>query len=144
MPTQTTSNRIFYRLKAFVEACGFDVDQATLRLAHGSSWMLQDSLYSDKLTDNADASSIDMRNWFSSAKRALLTPFGVGTIDQALMGVVAVKHRDVRAFALAGKVVILDEVHSYDFYTGSLISVLVSQLRESGASIIILSVSLSE
>lgn len=144
LPTQTTSNRIFYRLKSFVEACGFEVNQASLRLAHGSSWMLHESLYLDQLRNNADASSIDMRNWFSSAKRALLTPFGVGTIDQALMGVVAVKHRDVRAFALAGKVVILDEVHSYDFYTGSLISVLVSQLRESGASIIILSATLTQ
>jgi len=31
------------------------------------------------------------------------------------------KHFFVRRFALAGKVVILDEIHSYDLYTGTLI-----------------------
>ena len=56
------------------------------------------------------------RSWFDSRKRMILAPFGVGTIDQALMSVIAVKHSSVRAFGLAGKVVILDEVHSYDSY----------------------------
>ncbi len=36
----------------------------------------------------------------------------------------------VPQFALAGKVVVLDEVHSYDLYTGTLISHLVQRLRE--------------
>ncbi len=79
----------------------------------------------------------------SWCERTLLAPFGVGTVDQALMGVVAVKHRDVRAFALAGKLVILDEVHSYDFYTGNLLTSLVKQLREAGATVVILSATLT-
>jgi CRISPR-associated endonuclease/helicase Cas3 len=83
------------------------------------------------------------RDWFSSAKRALLAPFGVGTVDQALLGVVAAKHFFVRHFALAGKVVILDEVHSYDLYTGTLIDRLIETLESLGCTVIVLSATLS-
>src|SRR2546422_8585935 len=41
--------------------------------------------------------------------------------DQALLGIIAAKWFFLRQFALAGKVVVLDEVHSYDLYTGTLI-----------------------
>ena len=81
--------------------------------------------------------------WFSSTKRALLAPFGVGTIDQALLGVVAAKHFFVRHFALAGKVVILDEVHSYDLYTGTLIDKLITTLESLGCTVIVLSATLT-
>jgi CRISPR-associated endonuclease/helicase Cas3 len=84
------------------------------------------------------------RSWFASAKRALLTPFGVGTIDQALLGIVAAKHFFVRQFGLARKVVILDEVHTYDLYTSTLIGALVKRLRELRCTVIILSATLTE
>lgn len=73
----------------------------------------------------------------------LLTPFGVGTVDQALLGIVAAKHFFIRQFGLAGKVVILDEVHSYDLYTGTLIDVLVRRLRELHCTVIVLSATLT-
>ena len=72
----------------------------------------------------------------------ILAPFGVGTIDQALMSVIAVKHSSVRAFGLAGKVVILDEVHSYDSYTGTLIEALIKELLALGSTVIVLSATL--
>lgn len=67
----------------------------------------------------------------------------VGTIDQALQGMVAVKHFFVRRFALAGKVVILDEVHSYDVYTGSLVTALVRELLRLGCTVLVLSATLT-
>lgn len=146
LPTQTTSNRIFYRVRDYLKYCGLSVDERSMQLAHGNSWLLRDCLYSEagqEFPVNRHASFDELRHWFSSSKRTLLAPFGVGTIDQALMGVVSVKHRDVRAFALAGKVVILDEVHSYDLYTGSLLTALVKQLRDTGATVIILSATLT-
>ena len=81
-------------------------------------------------------------SWFDSRKRLILAPFGVGTVDQALMSVISVKHASVRAFGLAGKVVIIDEVHSYDSYTGSLIKNLVKLLVQLHATVIILSATL--
>jgi len=71
-------------------------------------------------------------------------PFGVGTIDQALLGIVAAKHFFVRQFGPAGKVVILDEVHTYDLYTGTLITALVKRLQELCCTVIVLSATLTE
>lgn len=146
LPTQTTSNRLFTRFQQFLSNCGISINEQSIQLAHGNSWLLREKLYDsqgvDELYDTETRFS-ELRHWFSSSKRALLAPFGVGTIDQALMGIVAVKHRDVRAFALAGKIVILDEVHSYDIYTGNLLTALVRQLEELGATVIILSATLT-
>jgi CRISPR-associated endonuclease/helicase Cas3 len=83
------------------------------------------------------------RSWFASGKRALLSAFGVGTVDQALLGVVAAKHFFVRQFGLAGKVVILDEIHTYDLYTGTLLDNLVKRLRELRCTVLILSATLT-
>jgi CRISPR-associated endonuclease/helicase Cas3 len=132
LPTQVTSNRIHERVEAFVERIAINPER--VRLAHSAAWLRKDS-YILK-TDEAVS-------WFASSKRALLCPFGVGTVDQTLLGVVAAKHFFLRQFGLAGKVVILDEVHSYDLYTGTLIDTLVKRLRELGATVIIASATLT-
>lgn len=147
LPTQVTSNRIFFRVREFLKNCGVGVNEQSMQLAHGKSWLLRPKLYNgdneEKFSVKDYDAQLSLRKWFSTAKRALLADFGVGTIDQALQSVVAVKHSDVRMFALMGKVVILDEVHSYDFYTGGLVLKLVELLRESGATVIILSATLT-
>lgn len=149
LPTQTTSNRIFSRVADFLRHCGVPVAENTMRLAHSHSWLLSQSLYDDssvcyKVTKGGpDTAERNLLHWFSSSRRVLLAPFGVGTVDQALMAVLAVKHSAVRSFALAGKIVILDEVHSYDFYTGTLIALLVNRLRKCGAKVIVLSATLT-
>ncbi len=148
LPTQVTSNRIHLRVQPFVER--ISVDPANVRLAHSASWLVETEppmklrSASPDRDDEAQEHVRAGRSWFASAKRALLTPFGVGTIDQALLGIVAAKHFFVRQFGLAGKVVILDEVHTYDLYTGTLVSALVRRLRELSCTVIILSATLTE
>jgi CRISPR-associated endonuclease/helicase Cas3 len=150
LPTQVTSDRIHQRVARFLENAL--ADAAHLRLAHGNSWLHddQDLLLRPSFTggpaddnENPHATVAEARSWFSSSKQALLAPYGVGTIDQALQGMVAVKHFFVRRFALAGKVVILDEVHSYDVYTGSLVTALVRELLRLGCTVLILSATLT-
>jgi CRISPR-associated endonuclease/helicase Cas3 len=136
LPTQATSNRIHLRMESFIEK--ISPDSPSTKLIHGNSWLLS--------SDGDTAEKIGEchgRNWFASAKKALVAPFGVGTVDQALLGVVAAKHFFVRHFALAGKVVILDEVHSYDCYTGTLIDTLIQALERLGCTVIILSATLT-
>jgi CRISPR-associated endonuclease/helicase Cas3 len=143
LPTQTTSNRIHRRVADWLERL---VPGTGPRLIHGSSWLRQGCEAASGTTEGnptANEGRHDGRDWFASSRRALLAPFGVGTVDQALLGVVAAKHFFVRQFALAGKVVVLDEVHSYDLYTGTLIDVLVRRLRELGATVIVLSATLT-
>ena len=53
------------------------------------------------------------------------------------------RHAFVRAFGLAGKVVVLDEVHSYDMYTGTLLVQLVNLLLRMRCSVIITSATLT-
>ena len=136
LPTQLTSNKIYERLIPFLEAvleaeCR---DLARPLLLHGMAW-----LYASHEEEGAHASS-----WFEQSKRGLLAPFGAGTLDQALMSVINVRHPAVRSFGLAGKVVILDEVHSYDAYTGTLLDELVKHLRALGCTVIVLSATLTK
>ncbi len=146
LPTQATSNRIHFRMNEFLRRIAPKAD--TSRLIHGNSWLMDcDYCISPTSTEAKGKAADDARlgrDWFSSTKRALLAPFGVGTVDQALLGVVAAKHFFVRHFALAGKVVILDEVHSYDIYTGTLIDKLITTLEGLGCTVIVLSATLTE
>ena len=136
LPTQLTSDKIHDRVNDFLTKILVDNSphQKAL-LAHGSAW-LQEIEFGVEGNPNA--------SWFDERKRKILAPFAVGTIDQALMAVMNVKHGFVRAFGLAGKVVILDEVHSYDAYTGTILDNLVKTLRELHCTVIILSATLTQ
>lgn len=145
LPTQATSNRIHFRMGDFISRISQDFDK--VRLIHANSWLMDHNTNFHPTQTTQGTFAADARNgldWFASAKRALLAPFGVGTVDQALLAVVAAKHFFVRHFALTGKVVILDEVHSYDLYTGTLIDKLITTLESLGCTVIILSATLTE
>jgi CRISPR-associated endonuclease/helicase Cas3 len=132
LPTRLTSDRIHQRVEEFMARI---IENPThVKLIHGHAWM--------NLESHAKEFEAGM-SWFHPRKRALLAPFGVGTIDQALLSVLKVKHHFVRTFGLAGKVVILDEVHSYDAYTGTLLNCLVDELLKIGCSVIVLSATLT-
>jgi CRISPR-associated endonuclease/helicase Cas3 len=136
LPTQLTSNKIFERMKLFLEKI-LDADQPMRcpLLVHGNAHLLEDFELGEEGKPGG--------SWFKSIKRGLLAPFAVGTVDQALMAVMNVKHGFVRTFGLAGKVVILDEVHSYDSYTGTLLDNLVKALVEIHCTVVILSATLT-
>jgi CRISPR-associated endonuclease/helicase Cas3 len=145
LPTQATSNRMYLRMTEYVNRIASGTVEN--KLIHSNSWLLNDKLPtlspSRTVGRNEEDAQIG-RDWFSSSKRALIAPFGIGTVDQALLGVVAAKHFFVRHFALAGKVVILDEIHSYDLYTGTLIDRLIDTLEKLGCTVIVLSATLSK
>lgn len=134
LPTQLTSNKIYERFNDFLASTLAADCQHRSLLLHGNAWLLDTEMGEEGRPGGA---------WFNQAKRGLLAPFAVGTIDQALMAAMNVKHGFVRAFGLAGKVVILDEVHTYDAYTGSLLDALVELLRALHCTVIILTATLS-
>lgn len=143
LPTQLTSNKIHERFNRFLAGDGHSGTPGILHescarnalLLHGNAWLLESEMGEEGRPGGA---------WFNNAKRGLLAPFAVGTIDQALMAAMNVKHGFVRAFGLAGKVVILDEVHTYDAYTGTLLDALIVLLREMGCTVIVLSATLNQ
>ncbi len=132
LPTRMTSDRIFTRFESFLDR--ILAAPIARKLVHSHAWMK-----SAEFGEDAQPGG----EWFDQRKRGLLARFGVGTIDQALMAAMNVKHGFVRAFGLAGKVVILDEVHSYDAYTGTILAELISLLRELHCTVIILSATLN-
>jgi len=136
LPTQLTSNKIHDRVNDFLKKI------LTSECVHHRALLLHSNAWLKEIVMGEDAGPGG--NWFSSGKRGILAPFAVGTIDQALMAVMNVKHGFVRAFGLAGKVVILDEVHSYDAYTGTILDKLVETLRALQCTVIILSATLTK
>ena len=133
LPTQTTSNSIYQRVNAFLQKILVEPNQKAL-LVHGKSSLVMQLM---------GAEAAPGSSWFTPRKRSILAPFGVGTIDQALMSVMGVKHAAVRTLGLLGKVVILDEIHSYDMYTGTIVEALVHELRKLDCTVIILSATLT-
>lgn len=128
MPSQITSNRMFYRVKKALDTLVGESN--TVRLIHSNADMLHDPRQDD---------------WYKGNKRAILDEFGVGTADQMLMGVLPnIRHFFLRTFGLYRKAVILDEVHSYDVYTSGLIKTLIKDLVEMDCVVIILSATLTE
>ncbi|MBO1286157.1 CRISPR-associated helicase Cas3' [Streptomyces sampsonii] len=74
--------------------------------------------------------------------RALLAPFAVATLDQALMAMLHTRHAALRTLALSGRTVIIDEAHAYSPYTRTLLCRLVHWLAAVGSSVIVLSATL--
>lgn len=152
LPTQATSNQMFGRVKKFLGE-RFDKKIVNFQLTHGHSSLSAefDTLKKDskKIQDVYEECSGDecvphvvAAEWFTYRKRGLLAPFGVGTVDQALMAVLQTKHVFVRLFGLAHKTVIIDEVHAYDAYMSTLLERLLEWLAALGSPVILLSATL--
>lgn len=146
MPTQATSNQMYDRVTKFLRQ-RYPADALNFHLVHGGA-LLEDNkaqtegVYDEDQTDSQGG--IRAEAWFLPRKRTLLAPFGVGTVDQALMSVLQTRHFFVRMFGLQNKVVIFDEVHAYDTYMSELFKRLLAWLRQIGVSVILLSATLPE
>ncbi len=146
MPTTATSNQMWGRVDEFL--CKQHGMDAQPMLVHSQALLREE----DPLPDASETLEEREKNgdhaaaqaWFLPRKRSLLVPFGVGTVDQALMSVLQTKHFFVRLLGLAGKVIIFDEVHAYDAYMNTLFARLLQWLRQVGASVIVLSATLPE
>ncbi len=143
MPTTATSNQMHDRAKRFLSAqLGRQIEPM---LVHSQALFRNLPDQSDPVEEKdheGDAASGE--SWFLPRKKSLLAPYGVGTVDQALMSVLQTKHFFVRLLGLSHKVVVFDEVHAYDAYMSELFERLLAWLRAVDASVIILSATLPE
>ncbi|MBT9258260.1 MAG: CRISPR-associated helicase Cas3' [Clostridiales bacterium] len=141
MPTQATSNAMFGRLRDFL-ARRYPEKHVPVVLAHSFAEDVLPRLLEEG--EDKGEEVITVHSWFLPRKRALLASFGVGTVDQALVGALQARHHFLRLFGLAHKVVIFDEVHAYDTYMEHLFERLLTWLRAVGTSVIVLSATLPE
>jgi CRISPR-associated endonuclease/helicase Cas3 len=157
LPTQATSNQMFTRVRDFL-AARYPADNVNLQLLHGHAALSSEFRL---LRENGDkvfnlesvcgeegcgtqGASVIAAEWFTHRKRGLLAPFGVGTVDQALLAVLQTRHVFVRLFGLAHKVVIVDEVHAYDAYMSKLLERLLEWLAALGSPVVLLSATLPD
>lgn len=144
LPTQATSNAMFSRVREFL-AKRYPDDVINLTLSHSAA-ALQAEYQStvcrlDQVYDQ-EGGNVVASEWHTARKRTLLSPYGVGTIDQGLMGVVRSRHQFVRLFGLAGRTIILDEIHAYDLYTSTLLERFLEWAAVLGSPVIALSATL--
>jgi CRISPR-associated endonuclease/helicase Cas3 len=143
LPTKATGNAMFRRVLRFLQSQRGD-RQLDLQLLHGSALLNDDfqQLKCGSIFDAAKGGEVRASEWFTHKKRALLSEYGVGTIDQALLTILPVRHQFVRLWGLANRVVVFDEIHAYDAYTGTLLLHLLRWLLAMGASVVLLSATL--
>jgi len=152
LPTMATANAMYDRLGACYRRMFAEGETPSLVLAHGARH-LHDGFRSSVLPDppagggtysgeEATAGAV-CRRWLAQGnKKSLLAQIGVGTIDQALLGVLPVRHQSLRLLGLADKVLIVDEVHACDAYMASLLESLLTFVASAGGSAILLSATL--
>jgi CRISPR-associated endonuclease/helicase Cas3 len=160
MPTQATANAMYAR-QADAIACLFDNVGDTLpslTLGHGQSRLhaayrrtvvrnpddARETLEFDEPAERENAAAACAAFLADDRRASLLADVGVGTVDQALLGVLPSRFATLRLFALAEKVLVLDEVHAFDAYMSTELKQLLRFHAALGGSAVLLSATLSE
>lgn len=148
LPTMATANAMWARILGVYD--GFFTSGVVAQLTHSARDLVpqapapielpgQDLQY----THNEHSAGQHAQAWMSdNRKKALLAQVGVGTIDQALLGVLPSRHAPLRLLGLHRKVLIVDEVHAYDTYMHSTLKALLRFHASLGGSAILLSATL--
>ncbi|MGW0734428.1 CRISPR-associated endonuclease Cas3'' [Streptomyces sp. NPDC002851] len=162
MPTRVTSDQTYRRAAELLERLGAT---SPLQLLHSSAAEVLAAERSRKdragtLRPSGVALDIDLptaaaihhqgtrqvreaRSWFTQKKRGLLAPIGVGTIDQLLLAALRGRHNFLRLTGVSGKVVLFDEVHTYDEYQLTLLKALLTWLGFLSVPVVLQSATLS-
>jgi CRISPR-associated endonuclease/helicase Cas3 len=151
LPTMATANAMYGRIAA--SYARLFADPASLVLTHGQRTLVEDFAASvlprgpseDDPRQADETASARCSAWLADHnKRALLSPAGVGTIDQALLAVLHSKHQSLRLLGLLRKVLVVDEVHACDAYMQGVLEVLLTFHARSGGSAVLLSATLPQ
>jgi CRISPR-associated endonuclease/helicase Cas3 len=146
LPTTATADQIYERVHQYL--MGQAEATSSLMLLHGMAWL--NSKYAPEaesgqvVTDDAyHADALTAAEWLRGRWRGMCGSWAVGTIDQALMAVLKSRHNALRLFGLAGKTVIVDEVHACDPYMQGLLLQLLRWLGSFGTPVVLLSATLT-
>ncbi|MBQ7129744.1 MAG: CRISPR-associated helicase Cas3' [Oscillospiraceae bacterium] len=136
LPTAATSNQMVSRMEAWFQTLGI---RKKVRLLHGMAWMVDDCTSED--TANSEDHD-EISRWLAPLRQGLLGQFSVGTIDQAMLAVTKAKYGVLRLLGLSNKVLVIDEIHSYDVYMGEFIQRLLEWCKAMEIPVVMLSATL--
>ncbi|WP_185267206.1 CRISPR-associated helicase Cas3' [Halopseudomonas xiamenensis] len=151
LPSMATANQMYQRVGSVYQRLYASDAQPSLILAHGARQLVdgfRQSILQEQPSDHTyqpgeGSASAQCNAWLAdNRKKALLAEVGVGTLDQALLAVLPARHQSLRLLGLAGKVLLVDEVHAYDAYMMSLLETLLTAHARQGGSVILLSATL--
>jgi CRISPR-associated endonuclease/helicase Cas3 len=140
LPTMATAEAMFARMRPMLRR--LFQGEPSLALLHGKRALSENftqvrGAQGDRPEDAACAA------WIADDRRlSLLAEIGVGTIDQALMAVLPTRFNTLRMAALAGRVLIVDEAHSYDPYMEAELQALLRFHAAFGGSAIVMTATL--
>ena len=93
--------------------------------------------------NDAPEGGADRARWAAEhPKRFLAATIAVGTVDQALLGAVRVRHAHMRGAALLRHLLVVDEVHASDRYMEALLGTLLRNHLSAGGHALLLSATL--
>jgi len=147
LPTRVAATQIYNRVQTAVRNLWPENPPLTVRALPG--YVSADGADAKQLpdfvvqwSDNPDDAKAHQRWAAESAKRFLAAPIAVGTIDQALLGTLQVRHAHMRHAMLARSLLVVDEVHASDPYMTVLLEHLLKAHLNNGGQALLLSATL--
>ncbi|MGE0373338.1 MAG: CRISPR-associated helicase Cas3' [Gammaproteobacteria bacterium] len=150
LPTRVAARELYERVRRAVERAFSTEDRLAPVLLAAPGYVRVDGqpllpepdgrLWDDDATERRRE-----RQWAAAhPKRFLAAPVAVGTVDQALLSVLKVKHALLRSVCLDRSLLVVDEVHASDPYMRQLLRALVSQHAVRGGHALLLSATLGD
>ncbi|MFC5281631.1 CRISPR-associated helicase Cas3' [Arcanobacterium canis] len=154
-PTMATANGLFERVVEWAKHSSQGGSVASIYLAHSKNRLSEQFQRLRFGTRKRDATSLTRgsdneenigglvaNQWLSGSRTGLLSDFVVGTVDQVLMMALKVRFSMLRHTALAGKVILIDEVHAYDAYMSQYLYRVLEWCARYGMNVILMSATL--
>ncbi|MFE4687550.1 CRISPR-associated helicase Cas3' [Streptomyces sp. NPDC056721] len=165
LPTMATGNAMFPRLLDWLERLPAPEGvRYSVLLAHSKAALNEDFAQLMRHSHRVEAVDLDemaeaelwrpshstrsagpelvAHAWLRGRKKAMLSSFVAGTVDQLLFAGLKSRHLALRHLALAGKVVVIDEAHAYDTYMSVYLDRVLSWLGAYRVPVVVLSATL--
>ena len=148
LPTRAAATQLHERVNRFIKRLlpADSAPEATLavpgyvRYGDISGSRLQD--YAVWWDDHAEGAAAQRKWAAESPKRYLAAQIAVGTVDQAMMAALNVRHAHMRAACLARNLLVVDEVHASDTYMGRILRSLLEVHLGAGGYALLMSATL--
>ncbi|WP_260333945.1 CRISPR-associated helicase Cas3' [Streptomyces beigongshangae] len=166
LPTMATGNAMFPRLLRWLDQLPSpEGARHSVHLAHSKAALNED--FTDLMGQGQQVRAVDLDGeegggrqprlssgagrapaelvahaWLRGRKKAMLSSFVAGTIDQLLFAGLKSRHLALRHLALAGKVIVIDEAHAYDTYMSVYLDRVLSWLGAYRVPVVVLSATL--
>ncbi len=147
LPTRVAASQVYQRVQTAIGNLWPENPPLTIRALPG--YVNADGVDVRQLpnfevlwSDNPQDEKAQQRWAAESAKRFLAAPVAVGTIDQALLAALQVRHAHLRHAMLARSLLVVDEVHASDPYMTVLLEQLLKAHLNNGGQALLLSATL--